>query len=425
MVILASAVLAIQFLVFNSLGSAEKFHGVNQSVIDDSADWNRCWEKFQRASSETELEELVKLLKQILDENVRFNQGDSRISTVNSMLAQVYMKQGRFDLAESVFKTVLRADRAALGHVHPVIGADLRNIALAQIKQKHYKDAEKTVLEAIALDEKALGDEDSSVAVDFSYLALIYGLSGDLVRADGALSKALAINRKSFGENDPVVAANLVSLALLNCKRGTYDEVNQKLEKAIDIFGRCQRLDDSKSFPPLESAAILNRDYVDTFLSGNPDHSVEFPDKAYETSRDLRMAVKPNDAERVLLESLDKARKASPGQERLGKYLVRLNNVLFDQGKDGQAIFYGEIACRIFDSQPESAQADLSAWNAGIHSYLAMSYERRHQFTLAEKHYQRALEYARQASSRGKVNGAWIKLIIRGLTNSREKGMPG
>ncbi len=153
-----------------------------------------------------------------------------------------------------------------------------------------------------------------------------------------------------------------------------------------------------------------------SFTEGEPDLTIEFPEDEFARAKELRKDKKPDTAEKLLFSKLEAAKKSSVGTTKLGKYLVRLNNVLFDQGDDKNAIKYGEIALKIFYDQPLEKRP-LAPWFVNIHSYLAMSYDRQRQLPEAEKHYLKAIQVSSNAP-KAEVSESWMKLLYTHLADT-------
>lgn len=153
-----------------------------------------------------------------------------------------------------------------------------------------------------------------------------------------------------------------------------------------------------------------------SFTEGTPDPKVKFPEDEFAKAKQLRKEQKPDSAEKILLSKIDAAKKSAVGTTKLGKYLVRLNNVLYDQGDFRDAITYGEIALKIFYAQPLEKRP-LSPWFVNIHSYLAWSYESQVKFDKAEKHFKKAIQYSSSAP-KAEVSDKWMKLLYQGLART-------
>ncbi len=149
------------------------------------------------------------------------------------------------------------------------------------------------------------------------------------------------------------------------------------------------------------------------FLEGKPDVNTAFPEAEFAKAKDLRTQKLPDSAAKLLLSKLDQAKESARGTTELGKYLVRLNNVLFDCGRDDEAIKYGEIASKLFYAQPLEKRP-LPAWFVNIHSYLAQAYDRKHQWSQAEKQYLKAISMSSSAT-KAEVADVWRKLLYNRL----------
>ncbi len=411
-----------QYVVVNSLenldGKDKESKPVEKTITKDFDKWNESWKIASEATSEEDLAKAEEVLSLSLKEAERSGSKDSRLAAVLNCLAQVYEKQHRYAEAEALYTRVLAIDEKVLGKEHSAIINDLDNLAVTMMKQKKYKEAEALFQRAVALNEKIYGKEHPRTANDLSYLVLVYDIQGDTKKAREHASRALAINKKALGANHPVVASNLYSLALISSRDGNHDEAEKLLVEAQDIWRNRTALDDPKLAASLSNSSTLRTVFESQFIEAKPDQSVMFPQEAFDQAKYLRKERKFSAAEALLKNHLAEARKSSAGKPELGKYLVRLNNVLFDQAKDGEAIVFGEIACKIFDRQPEEVKKELVNWNAAAHSYLAMSYDRRNHLSLAEKHYARAIDYADQTDS---VSESWKKLLKKGQATCKAR----
>jgi len=149
------------------------------------------------------------------------------------------------------------------------------------------------------------------------------------------------------------------------------------------------------------------------FLEGKPDVKATFPETEFAKAKELRTKKLPDSAAKLLLSKLDDAKASGRGTAELGKYLVRLNNVLFDSGRDDEAIKYGEVGSKLFYAQPLEKRP-LPAWFVNIHSYLAQSYDRKRNFAAAERQYLKAIQMTGNAT-KAEVSDAWTKLLYERL----------
>jgi tetratricopeptide (TPR) repeat protein len=149
--------------------------------------------------------------------------------------------------------------------------------------------------------------------------------------------------------------------------------------------------------------------FEESFTKGEPDLKIEFPEKEYINAKELRAQKKSQQASKLLLSKLEDARMAGRGTTRLGLYLVRLNNVLYDSAQDRDAIKYGEIAVAIFRDQPLEKRP-MAAQFVNVHSYLGFSYERLGKWAEAERNYLKAIQVA-SGAPKAEVSQNWIKLL--------------
>ena len=175
------------------------------------------------------------------------------------------------------------------------------------------------------------------------------------------------------------------------------------LSQPLSTFAKPEK--PQKSAKSKKKKSYTEHDY----LMGKPDKEVEFPQEAFEQAKALKKEKKLDEAADLLLLNLDKARRAGRGTTRLGKYLLRLNNILFGQGKDEKAIKYGKIGLKLITKDYKNAD-QLSGWMVNGQSHLAMSFDRQRKFKNALKLYSEAIESANQAPE-GKVSKTWLKFL--------------
>lgn len=159
--------------------------------------------------------------------------------------------------------------------------------------------------------------------------------------------------------------------------------------------------------PP--EAVDEQKKFEESFTKGEPDPKVEFPEQEYAQAKELRNQKKSQQAIKLLMSKLEQARLAGRGTTRLGLYLVRLNNVLYDDARDREAIKYGEIAVAIFRDQPLEKRP-MAAQFVNIHSYLGFSYERLSKWQEAERNYLKAIQVAAGAP-KAEVVPSWTRLL--------------
>ena len=155
---------------------------------------------------------------------------------------------------------------------------------------------------------------------------------------------------------------------------------------------------------PAHSKLVLNeQDYA----GGLPDERVKFPSEVFEKAKELKSQKRYVEAEEIMLANLDQARRSSRGTPMMGKYLIRLNNILFDLGKTDESISAGEIGARIL---AKSDSSELITWKVNGESYLGFAYQRKRDFPRAVQKYREALRLAGQAPT-GTITPAWMETL--------------
>ncbi len=165
--------------------------------------------------------------------------------------------------------------------------------------------------------------------------------------------------------------------------------------------------------PETEIPIDADQAFVEGFTKGTPDPDTPFPETEFAQAKQFRADHKLYTAEKLLLDKIEQAKTSAVGQTQLGQYLVRLTDILHDQGKDIEAIKYGEIALKIFYNQPMEKRPIVATF-VNVHSYLGFSYERQRRYAEAEKHLLKALSLASSAP-RAEVSDKWVGLLYNRL----------
>lgn len=165
--------------------------------------------------------------------------------------------------------------------------------------------------------------------------------------------------------------------------------------------------------PEVEVPIDSDQAWVESFTQGTPDPNTPFPESEFAQAKQLKNERKLYTAEKLLLDKIEQAKSSARGQTELGRYCVRLANVLHEEGKDVEAVKYGEIAVRIFYAQRMERRPITTAF-INIHTILGLSYERMRRYADAEKHLLKALSLASSAP-RAEVSDMWLALLYNRL----------
>jgi len=164
-------------------------------------------------------------------------------------LAEVYLDQGRYDLAEPLYKRTLADAEKAYGSYHSEVAARLRKLAGMYDSQGRYAEAEPLHKRALAIKEEAVGSNHPSVAATLNNLAEMYDSKGQYALAEPLYKRSLAIWEKVLGPEH-------MDVVLVACKRDVVEDYQFVLHEA-GLEAKCV---DCSVFA-LENAAELTNEY--------------------------------------------------------------------------------------------------------------------------------------------------------------------
>ena len=197
------------------------------------------WEKSNAAGMEAYQEgryaETEKRWLAALEEAENFGPDDERLATSLNNLATVYLSQGKYAEAESLFQRWLTISEKALGPEHPEMARGLNNLAELYKTQGKYAQAEPLYQRSLAIWEKALGPEHPNVAASLNNLALLYNNQGQYAQAEPLYQRSLAIWEKALGPEHPNVATSLNNLAALYRAQGKYAQAEPLYQRSLAI----------------------------------------------------------------------------------------------------------------------------------------------------------------------------------------------
>jgi tetratricopeptide (TPR) repeat protein len=153
-------------------------------------------------------------------------------------LANLYYSQGKYSLAEPLYRRALEINKKALG----TSSADYANnlIYLARLLRYSGKPAqgEAMLLEASEIDRHALGEQHPQYTKSLIYLARTYQDMGQLDKAEPLYRKASEILRSSLGEDHPTYGESLGDLAKLCVDKGQYADAKKLSAQAEAILSK-------------------------------------------------------------------------------------------------------------------------------------------------------------------------------------------
>jgi CHAT domain-containing protein/tetratricopeptide (TPR) repeat protein len=147
--------------------------------------------------------------------------------------AAVYVAQGKYGEAESLYRRSLAISEKALGASHPHVAATLVALADTCSSQAKYTEAEALLRRALAIQEKAIGPDHPDLAAALNSLAGVFLAQGRYTEAEGFYRRVLTIQEKSQGPGHPEVAATLNNLAAVYWSQGKYLEADGIYRRAL------------------------------------------------------------------------------------------------------------------------------------------------------------------------------------------------
>jgi len=150
-------------------------------------------------------------------------------------LARVYWRQGRYDLAQSLFTEVVEGMRQVFGEDHPKTLYSMNGLAVLYFSQGRYKEAESLYTKLLQISRASLGDNDVSTVLFMGNLATVYRSQGRYSDAEPLYLKATEQSRRLLGEEHPDTLYSMNGLAMLYVAQGRLDEAEPLLLNVLDI----------------------------------------------------------------------------------------------------------------------------------------------------------------------------------------------
>ncbi|HKX31148.1 MAG TPA: CHAT domain-containing protein, partial [Blastocatellia bacterium] len=172
-------------------------------------------------------------------------------------LALIYLNQGNYSRAESLFQQALAIRERALGPWHPDVSGVLGNLAVLFSINGDYGRAEPLFQRALKIRETSLGPEHALVAQSSTNLGQLYRERGDDVRAEPLFLRAIEIWERVSGPEHYDLADPLNNLGQLYRDRGEYAKAEPLLERALVILEKSRGPESGITAIALDSLAEL------------------------------------------------------------------------------------------------------------------------------------------------------------------------
>ncbi len=153
----------------------------------------------------------------------------------------MYLTQGRYEEAESLYKRSLAITEKVLGPEHPNIATCLRNLSLIYGRQGRYAEAETLYKQSLEISEKALGPEHLVIALSLNSLASLYGEQDRHAEAEPLYKRSSEILENLLGPEHPDLAWSLGGLAESYQMQDRYYEAEPLYRRALNIAEKALR----------------------------------------------------------------------------------------------------------------------------------------------------------------------------------------
>jgi tetratricopeptide (TPR) repeat protein len=162
-------------------------------------------------------------------------ENDEQRSFALNSHALLLAAQGKYDLAEPLYRQAIEIDKKNIGDEHPYYAARLNNLGVLYRAQGKYDLAEPLYLQAIEIDKNTIGETHPDYASHLNNLAGLYRAQGKYDLAEPLFLQAIEIDKKTIGEAHPDYASRLTNLAQLYDAQNEYDLAEPLFQQAIEI----------------------------------------------------------------------------------------------------------------------------------------------------------------------------------------------
>lgn len=149
-------------------------------------------------------------------------------------LGQLYVDQGKFELAEPLCKEALEIQRKVVGDHHPLTLEALTNLGRCLIKQGNYISAELVCKEALDTGRTVLTDHHPSTILAMSTLGEVYSRQGKHELAETLYQQALEFSRTVLGNKHADTLLAMSNLGSLYYRLGKHDIVEPLFKETLD-----------------------------------------------------------------------------------------------------------------------------------------------------------------------------------------------
>ncbi|NJL13123.1 MAG: tetratricopeptide repeat protein [Microscillaceae bacterium] len=155
---------------------------------------------------------------------------------LGNALGEIYLKNGRNDLAHDYFQKALDLYTTSFPDQHRAIADCYDNLSLVLWNAQHQERALEYAFKALYLREAVPANGEAKMAASYNNIGLIYSQSGDYPKAKAYYLKALAIYQVIYEANHPKIANALNNLGIIEWQQALFSEAIPYFEKALAIY---------------------------------------------------------------------------------------------------------------------------------------------------------------------------------------------
>ena len=163
--------------------------------VSDS--WKQLIDAAFEAHTSGRIPEAEVQFKAALEEAEKFGEEDQRLALTLNNLAAMYHEQGKYTLAEPLYKRSLDIKTKLLGDCHADIALNHHNLAVLYSARRMYPVAEKHYKLALEMTEKLHGSHHRELLSTLSYFAQLMKVQNRLVDRQLIESRIKEINEQA------------------------------------------------------------------------------------------------------------------------------------------------------------------------------------------------------------------------------------
>jgi serine/threonine-protein kinase len=151
-------------------------------------------------------------------------------------LANTHFYAGNYDVADSLNRLVLAADRERRGPGHPAVAEDLINLGATEFERGKYPEAEAYYRQALAINRAWYGADHHAVAANLTMLGRVLIRALRWEESAGTPQEALGGRERVFGPDHPNRASTLTELGTVALRRERWAEAEAYYQRATAIY---------------------------------------------------------------------------------------------------------------------------------------------------------------------------------------------